>query len=297
MSDLGNSETKAILLKLVKNAAKPLSVKEATKNIPKLYALDEKGVVALLKELVNEGQISYWPISRKPSYWHRDLVSYANERLMGLLNKPGSRAQLRDLLAKELFGYPKSKVDKLVGQLVSKLASEGKIFVHPRGGKVRSTKYSLSPPDPTLYMTPAKNELVKVIKKLEKAGLSARDVYEALGTMVLSGKAREPIAQTAPSSQPQQKRDLGREILSVIPQVEPRAHEQALVYIPQIREAITASKEEFDRAILDLAKNERIFLHRHVHPGELSQDELSKMVKDSYGYVYMGVVLREKSDR
>ena len=84
-------------------------------------------------------------------------------------------------------------------------------------------------------------------------------------------------------------RDLHALMLEKMVEIEPAARQQALVSIRELRASMHLPPEIFDRAILDLANQGKIWLHRHAYPAQAEQEEV---VKDEEGHCYMGMVLR-----
>jgi hypothetical protein len=81
-------------------------------------------------------------------------------------------------------------------------------------------------------------------------------------------------------------------IIAAAKRVEPQAPLGAVASIPEIRAALNLDKDTFDRAVISLAMNERIFIHRHAHPAQLTPRELANMVADGEGNYYVGLVIK-----
>lgn len=284
-------ETRAVVRKIVHSSREPLSWEELLESLPKLYGSNEKYIEEILKELRSNGKLESWKRRKKTCYWTKEAIEiYAKEQVLQLVAaNPLSLSQVKKALKTNFFSYPKSKVDEMAGPIVKKLLANGEVYEHPRGGRVRAKKISSTAPDPCLYLNKAKREFEYVAKKLAKSGLSRKQVLLGLESLVLP-KAEQ---RTEPCEARKSRLEgLQREILSKIHEVEPRAREEALVSLSKLRELIDASKESFDEAVLSLAKAEKLFLHRHVHPSEMSPSKRAQMVEDARGNVYMGVVLR-----
>ena len=78
-------------------------------------------------------------------------------------------------------------------------------------------------------------------------------------------------------------------LLSVIRR-EPGAMNHHLISVRKLREKAGMGKAAFDKAVMNLARSEKIFLHRHVNP--YHADNIEQLVADGHGNFYMGIVLR-----
>ena len=68
-----------------------------------------------------------------------------------------------------------------------------------------------------------------------------------------------------------------------------------LVTMRQLRQSEwlrEVSKEDFDRAVLDLARTQRIALSQHSAPFHLSEAEREYLIRDDRGVYYGGVSWR-----
>jgi hypothetical protein len=54
-------------------------------------------------------------------------------------------------------------------------------------------------------------------------------------------------------------------------------------------------KQLFDRAVLELARQGRLSLHRHDFPSSLSPAERDELVTDGAGAYYVGMALRQNA--
>ncbi len=91
----------------------------------------------------------------------------------------------------------------------------------------------------------------------------------------------------------QSSEELHEQILKKVIEIEPAAKQEVLVSIPDLRRALDLPKDLFDKAIIDLEQKEKIFLHRHVYPARMTDEEREQMVTDGNSKYYLGIVLRE----
>jgi hypothetical protein len=81
-------------------------------------------------------------------------------------------------------------------------------------------------------------------------------------------------------------------IFKAMTTLKPAAAQGALVYIPDLREALRNTfpdKESFDRAILNLAKFEKVQLQSHSLPAELTEEQRAAMIDNGRGSYFMAV--------
>ncbi len=78
----------------------------------------------------------------------------------------------------------------------------------------------------------------------------------------------------------------------------PESVTQALVPVRDLRvEFPDIPKKDFDSAVMQLAggPDARIFIHRHIHPYRLTEQDKRELVTDEKGNYYVGVVCRRRS--
>jgi hypothetical protein len=72
-------------------------------------------------------------------------------------------------------------------------------------------------------------------------------------------------------------------------EIEPEADQAVLVSFRDLFKAMNIKKTSFDKAILKMAKDQKIWLHRHHFPSTAISAEVVKRGDD----VFMGMVLRK----
>ncbi len=309
-----SADTVAVVLKILQRAQKPLTVKDIARQLPGPYKLDDTQLAKVLTEQVCQGTIYQWlPLRAQKRFWLHNPAEYARQQALAILSKqPLSRPKLRDALKKSLFGCSESKARELGSKILKALLKERHVFEHPPAGRQRSSRFSANPPDPALYLGKVKKEFEAVCKKLARSGISPEHIFQAASSILApslshpSGNAGfQPtlsvdkdvgvpsLQSTAlPLSETPRVQDLPNQIVAKIVEVEPAARQQALVSVPALRTALNVPKKEFDQAILALAGEGKIFLHRHVDPAQMTDEKRRQMVADGEGNYYMGIVLR-----
>jgi len=84
-------------------------------------------------------------------------------------------------------------------------------------------------------------------------------------------------------------------IFKAMKNLKPAAAQGALVYIPDLRRALSEffpDKESFDQAILNLAKLEKVQLQSHSLPAELTEEQRQAMIDNQRGSYFMAIGIR-----
>lgn len=171
-------------------------------------------------------------------------------------------------------------------------------------------------------------EVRQIAESLQSAGATREELLEQLGRMLfpattpaasktIEKPAEKPVAtpapkpiahapasvasltpsapKAAPSASPvPHDSGLAQAIFDRITHVDPGAAQGALVSLRDLRRSMefqNPSKEQFDRAVLALANQGRVFLHEHDYPDSLAPDERRALVIDEKGRYYIGVML------
>ncbi len=288
-------DTVKVILKIIQQANEPLSPEKIQQQLPGPFRIDNiKLLNKVLNEQVRMGAIHEWiPKKRKKRFWTQYPEEYASKMILEILfNKKLTLSELDDALRKSLFECSKSKAEELRKKILKRFLSDKKLFEHPKAGNERKSRYSSDPLNPARYIKKVEKAFKEVCDRLQKFDISHEQVFQAIAETLMPKYEKSSTDDKNQPSNPEPSQELYKMILDKIVEIEPAARRQALVSIVSLRAALNLPKQVFDQAILNLAGQEKIFLHRHVHPGRMNQEELSQMVTDGQGNYYMGVVLR-----
>ncbi len=138
-----------------------------------------------------------------------------------------------------------------------------------------------------------------LIERLRSEGKPA-DIIEKLLNDYFLGPVSESPEVSKPESVPEVSgtRELPNfesEFVEKALIVQPEARRQALVSIRELRVEMGIKDRSFDSAILRLSAEQKIFLHKHIHPYRLTEKDKEELVTDGKGNYYVGVVLRGES--
>lgn len=252
----------------------------------------------VLAEQARHGRVfTCSPLRGVSRFWHRDEKQLGRERVLELLR--GQSRTGKELAAKLARELPPGSSNKWRLQLIAELQEEGKLYRHPKGGRLRSDHLALQPASLRPYLTKKiLGQLNAACNKVERAGVARAHVLDELLQLLQpprsGAKTREPTPQQAhPQTLPTAPRsELEELILKVMLDVEPEANEGRLVAVREVRRGMPAEyrgREVFDRAIISLAEQGLIHLHRHNYPGELTDTDRQEFVQDPQGNYIMGI--------
>lgn len=302
MSELENrdivppEDTAANILKIIQQAKAPLTAEKILLELADPSKIDIKRLRKILNEHIRAGAIHKWPPKGKDRYWIQDPEEYGRKKFLEFLSgKRLSLSELENALRSILFDCSKTKAHELRKKFLKEFLKNQQVFEHPKTGRERMSKYSLTPPDPARYIKKVSDEFNNVCNKLKKYGVSRDRIFQAI-THVLDPSEKAALAIKDPPRPPkpevQPSQDISKMILDKVLEIQPAARQHALVSLRTVRAELDLPKEDFDEAILSLSKAEKIFLHRHVYPDRLDEEELDELVTDGRGNYYMGIVLR-----
>jgi hypothetical protein len=240
--------------------------------------------------LLESGEAHRWPPFRgKECYWSRAVEEQAREGVLNALAGGSvTMAELCKSARKFLPGCGATHADKAVKEACHALLFEGRIFRHPRAGR-RRERFGLTPADPRAYLKDVQKAIQAVVDKLGKVGVSPEAVHAAIGELL-----NLPVT---PEAEPIEQ--LAERIYQTIRVVEPSAPLGAMATVERLRgrlEPPAGSREAFDRAVLLLARNGKVDLHKMYMPeSSMTEKERQVLVRDEEGNYYVGVTLRGES--
>ncbi len=291
-----SGDARAVIIKVVQTAQEPLTAAGIQKQLPVSYRLDIKTLVGVLSDEIDKKTIFKWlPWRKNNRYWKRDPNSFVENKAMEFLeDRPLTRTLFQNALKKALFGCSDNKAKELRISVTAKLQKERKLFEHPPFGRQRAARLSVNPPDPSLYLAKVKKEIEFVCKLLEKQGVTKPDVFDSVCSLLGYESAKKTQQfQRIDHSDSAMLNHACRKIIDKITEIEPAAHNQAPVWIPDLRSSLDLPKEIFDRAVLALFRQSKVFLNRHVHPSQMNEKERDQMIPDGKGNYYVVMVLRK----
>jgi len=279
-----HSEAVACALRALQQSAQPLTVAKIEKAIPKSALNSKKDLPELLEQMVRAGQIRLHK-ARSSVYWLPSLEDQASEKILEALNEiPLTKTDLKSKLTKSLTEWPPTRRDEMLARLIR----EKRVYkVKPLAGngQLLSARAEATPQD---YVRLA---LQSAVDRLKSKGLTAEQVMAVAREVLQAGPA---LPATPPSRHDDV--DLERLILERMLGLKPSAATGAPVELSQLRHALrpeVADKDVFDRAVMGLAEQGRVAVHRHDYVSSLNQEDLAALVSDGRGNYFVAVTLRD----
>jgi len=283
-------ETREHVLTVIRATAEPMTASQVSKLLLAPHKLSEAKLIPILNEFVDGSRLKTFSSKTakgKLRYWDRDIRELGRTLIAGALDKKGpqSSADLRKA-AKQL-------ADAQFQSVFQGLIDSRALFEHPPLPKKKSVLFGNKPPSPEPYLKEIGLQLTKAVAQLAAASVSREELRRALVQLVEATGV--PFGASAPTRNGDvPKREIAVDLVSLMKNIEPAADNGALVAARELRRAANLEKSQFDRAVLDLARQGRLMLHRHDFAAGLSTSERDELVTDGAGTYYVGMALRRE---
>src|SRR4030095_11730133 len=263
-----HAEAADFVLRAMRRSSQPLTVTDLEKAIPRSAIKSKKELLELLERMVKAGQIRTHK-ARCSVYWLPSLEDQASARILKALSEaPLTQTDLKSKLRSLLAGWPQPKRDEMLAMLLK----ENRVYkVPPLPGKIEllSARPELTPRD---YVRMA---LQMAVAKLRPMGFTAEQVFTTAQDLL----QRELTADKPPV-------DWDQSVLERMIQLKLAVANGAPISLTELRHSMpseTSGKPSFDRAVLRMAEQGTIVLHRHDFPDSLSRRERDALVSDERG--------------
>jgi len=264
--------TLAQSLESLRRSERPLTAREIARAIPRSSRPDPGAIEELLR---HDGRAVQWPpktASAPPRYWMRRPREVAAAALIeAVANAALSASDLQKKLARHAARFSAAQRRELVESLLPALAAEKKVFVHPAPGKGKPA-YGSRPPEAARYVGKLRKELEALAASLASAGITREQLLDALRASPASAPAAAPLAARVTEYLKSRPGGIG---------------------VGQLRDELGVGKAEFDQAVLDLYRQQRVYLDRHDWPMGLSQEARDQLVSDGAGNYYVVIGLQD----
>ena len=273
----------------VQQAERPGTARELSGRLGLPFKITEPELVPILNELVESGAIhAIAPATAKgkPRYWRGDGLEFGRLEILQHLEASGALPEAR--LRKAIKGLS----DAQFRQIIQSAIDAREMWRHPPLGKSKHELLGKSPPSPEPYLRDVGDQLAQVVAQLKAAQVPLevlrRSVVQLLESAGIEFAARSQAARGAASLAEPPSVDL----IGMMRRLEPGADRGALVGSRDLRRAAQLDKFPFDQAVLELARQGRLSLHRHDYAASLSPAERDDLVTDGAGTYYVGMALR-----
>ncbi|MDB5386811.1 MAG: uncharacterized protein JWM11_2457, partial [Planctomycetaceae bacterium] len=269
------------------HAVGPLTAKELVGRVQSSAKFTERDLAPLLIEMAAQGSLHTFPPA-KPNgatrFWDRDLIASARQAIIQSLNDKGPQpvANLKKV-AKDL-------TPEQFESLFQELLNQNDIRQHPPVPGGKHVLFGTRPPVLGPYFKDVSSQLTKVIATLLSANVSNAELRQTLMQLIedagiVFGDSALPNDSAAVDS-------TDFDVIGLMKRLEPGAERGALVGARELRRAAQIEKSRFDTAVLGLARQGKLSLHRHDYPTSLTQDERDDLVTDGAGTYYVGLAIR-----
>ncbi|HSN99325.1 MAG TPA: hypothetical protein VLS89_13610 [Candidatus Nanopelagicales bacterium] len=268
--------------------ARPTSVTELRRALPKPYQRPPEDIARLLDELVRDRHLFSFKEGKTSRYALRDPREIATQAVLaGLRDGPLTKALLTGKIKRTAPGH-----DKLLPAVLAELLARGAVREHPKAGK-QPARVGLEPPDPAPFLAKALKEIQAVQKKLAPHGVTAASVYAALGRALgLAQATGDGAANDANDAHA--ARDEAA-VIAALRELASREPPNALLSVRTLRALGKLPKHRFDGAVLRLSRAGKVVLHHHDFPASLPDAERAELVEDGHGVHYVGIIPRRPS--
>jgi hypothetical protein len=278
---LGSHELDELILKVLSRNRFGLPPNKIHRELPPSYRSSAKQIAARLDKLIAEGRIQVWRPppgkSQKPPapIYSLELLEplLAGDILELLKNQPLKLAEIKR-------NFP-AHINKYLLTFLDPLIRSRKVKWHP---PLKGKRLGLQEPNPADFLSA---EIKRLFEKGEKIGFQVEAILQAVQAYASPSSSKKPLALTAEETE--------NVIFKAMTTLKPAAAQGALVYIPDLREALHSTfpdKPSFDQAILHLARLEKVQLQSHSLPAELTEEQRLAMIDNQRGSYFMAVGIR-----
>ena len=239
---------------------------------------EEKRVLAAANLLAGRHEFFRWSSARKVRFFLTDPF----EGLARAVQNAVAEGPLResDLL------YRVESAHRGYGDLLKVwmkgALTRGELYVHRplRGTKLK--RFGATP-DWAELLKKTTAEFKKVLATPAGRSYSPSQILQEL-----AGEVGSPASASLPLTDDGARARL----LSELRELGARSKSSGLLSVAELRARVALEKSEFDRVVIELAKEGIVTLHQHDFPSSLSDSERASLVVDSRGNHFIGVALR-----
>ncbi len=286
-------EIRQELLKVVLAADEPLTVASISKLLSPTHKTSAKDLALLIEECAATGTLHRIPATTakgKLRYWAHDAVEFGRRAVLRLLDAKGPQTAAK--LKTAAKGLSPAQFESILQALIAGRA----VYLHPPVGKTKKELFGSKPPSPDKYLQDVGAELSKVVARLTAANVPREELRRALVQLIEAAGVPFAANSSARDTTPNGRDTATVDLIALMRRIEPRADRGALIGSRDLRHAAHLEKTTFDRAVLELARQGHVSLHRHDFAGSLSPAERDELVADRAGNHYVGVALRQSED-
>jgi hypothetical protein len=294
LATLGDS-----ILEKLRASPHPLTLKEASKGVPKLKkekpAELEARVRAALEAEVAPARVFLQPSGKGGAtrFWARDEQHLLRERAVELAAKPQALAALTKAVANETKADP-----GFVEGLLRDLIRDELLHEHPAKKGPLFGASPPPPPIPPLEQPAGAKELAKVVKAVEgamkKVKVSAAEVLAALAKHYAAPAVTAPEASPPPAMVPFHATEApALDAVEIERLVLDAVEREGTMSLKELRRQMPAGGQTsaFDRAVLGLEERGRVSLSRDYDASHFGPEEQAEYVREG-DFLYTSIAKR-----
>lgn len=285
---------RAAVVQAIESAAAPFTAKDLISRLKPLK-VTEPEVLETLRERVGAGTLHEIPpadAKKKERYGKQTAIEVGEMTLRDALQAKGPQPEVALRKVVKWLGEAQFR------QVIERGLAARRLWRHPPLTPAGKELLGAAPPSPEPYLKKVGEELTKAIGRCLAADMPRDALRRALVQLIeaagvpFAGPAVSPGATTrdghpSPST--------GVDLVALMRRIEPGADRGALIGARDLRRAAQIEKQQFDRAVLELAREGRLSLHRHDFVASLTRDEQDDLVTDGQGAYYVGIALRQSN--
>ncbi len=289
-------------------------VKKVNESLPKVSA--PPVIKKVIADMQKDGRLHLWPgkareFARQP-FDPATLLEEEKITVRGAVEKVlALRALAKNALVKEVKKVVrKTSSPTIIEEVIAAMQNEGQLDVWPGKGKLSTLFLVKSFTAAGLLKKETLQDLCTVLGKAESLGVDLDQFLQNLRGILVAqerpvkspptdgvskhshqsaeDRASEPVApQPSPATGHQKSSTPPMELMSLILKgmrdLDPAVETGATVLIRDLRRHMPAEyrgHESFDPAVLHLAEEGKIVLHRYEHPATLTDEERNELVRD-----------------
>lgn len=270
-----------LVLKILLRNPFGLPASRIAKALPPAYRKVGRELPAYLEALLLKGLVNSWqpPPGKTKS---QPAPIYSIEPLSQVVsNYVVERLSLMALTPAEIKKLFPSHIKTQFVVFLEPLLKDQTVKWHP---PLKGKRLSLKDPDPRDFLAP---DIKRLFEKGRRLGFPDAAISQAV-----QGHPKPESDKLLP---PLSMREIESVVFKALGALKPSASQGALVYIPDLRQALLKTfpdKDTFDRAILELAKFERVQLQSHSLPDMLTEEQKMAMIDNRRGSYFMAVGIR-----
>ncbi len=274
-------EVNDLIVKVLSRNRLGLPADKIRKDLPPSHRISTDQLSACLAALLQEGRIFAWPFSPEtgikapaPVYSVGPLDTLVSDDIrLRLSHGPLSLGEIKK-------SFP-PHINKNLPIFLDPLLRDRIVKWHP---PLKGKRLGLEDPDPAFFLSA---EIRRLLQKGERLGFPREAIMKAVQGQV------KPVP--SPIAPPPNALETERIVFQAMKTLKPTAAQGSLVFLPDLRKALKDSfpdKDSFDRAILTLARQEKIQLQSHSLPAELTQEQRRDMIDNGRGSFFMAAGIR-----